>query len=80
MEVKNMTERLQRQPFFCPPFFAILSESKDLRGAQIFKSRFDPCRLVRQVKEIIWLEALHAFRQDPCRFIRQVNQILQLLQ
>ena len=38
----------------------------------------DPCRLERQVKEILWLEVPHAFRQDPCRFIRQVNQIFRL--
>jgi len=39
----------------------------------------DPCRLVRQVKKIEWLErVLHPFCLDPCRLVRQVNEIFQL--
>jgi hypothetical protein len=33
-----------------------IAVGKDFLATQIFRSRFDPCRLVRQVKEIIWLE------------------------
>jgi hypothetical protein len=36
----------------------------------------DPCRLVRQVKEIEWLDARFArHSQDPCRLARQVTEI-----
>ena len=35
------------------------------RVAQIFRSRFDPCRLVRQVKEIGWLELSHSNSPRP---------------
>jgi hypothetical protein len=36
----------------------------------------DPCRLVRQVKEIRGLERRHSvIRVDPCRLARQVNQM-----
>src|SRR5258707_15699635 len=38
--------------------------------------REDPCRFIRPVKEIPWLERSSFNRPDPCRLVRQVNKIL----
>ena len=35
------------------------------RAAQIFRSRFDPCRLERQVKEIGWLDLSRSNSTGP---------------
>jgi hypothetical protein len=39
--------------------------------------RDDPCRLVRQVKKIPWLELVTDGSKDPCHLVWQVNRILQ---
>jgi hypothetical protein len=41
-----------------------------------YEQSFDPCRLVRQVKEIDQLDGGTTSFQDPCHLVWQVNQIV----